>query len=200
VSALDDINAGELATAHKTAVAQALPLGVEPPEEWWRELASVVVDYLVLQEYETERPPKHILEAMQSIGELIDPLGEELRALRRLPLSLEWGDASSRLLAALGPVKELAELHVKRYRRMIAAFRGRNNPHRQFLYGVVLDLWYRGLGQELSYSRTKGTPSGPLIRFFAAVVGPILGDKAPSAHGIAKIIDRAQHTLSNSKK
>jgi len=200
VSVLDDINTGQLTAGYMRDVARAFPVGIEPSEEFWRELAAVIVDYEVVQEYGAERPPKRILEAMQSIGALIDPLGEELRAIRRLPLSLEWSDASSRLLAALGPVKELAELHVKRYRRMIAAFRGRNNPDRQFLYDAVLDLWCGRLGQELSKSQTKGQPTGPLIRFIMAIINPVLGEEALTAHGVARIIERAQHTLSSSKK
>jgi len=50
------------------------------------------------------------------------------------------------------------------------------------------------LGFELRYSRSgiKGKPGGPLIRFFDAIARPVLGDDAPTVHGIADIIDRAR--------
>jgi hypothetical protein len=188
----DDINTGELTSAYRDAVARALPVGVEPSEQWWRELSSVMVDYFALQEYEAERPPKRILKAMRSILALIDPLGKELRAIRRLPLSLEWGDASSQLLAALAVTRVLAARDVERYSRMISATRG-YDPHQLLLYTAVIDLWDE-LDKPVRYSRAKETkeklPKGPLIRFFAAVVGPVLGGKMPGAHGIAAIIDR----------
>jgi len=42
----------------------------------------------------------------------------------------------------------------------------------------------------LQYSRNKqGKPTGPLVRFFAACVEPILGEETPR-EGVADIIDR----------
>ena len=139
---------------------------------------------------------------MQKIGALIDPLGKELRAIRRLPLSLAWGDAMSQLLTALALVKQLAEHNAKRYDRMVAATRG-HDPHQLLLYAAVINLWDQ-LNKPVRFSRpkkakaTKKTlPKGPMIRFFTAVVGPVLGRKMPGAHGIAAIIDRHRDAVGN---
>jgi hypothetical protein len=207
VNALDDINTGELSGAYRESVAAALPDDVKPSEQWWRELASALVDYfVVVQEYAAERPPKRVRESMQKIGALIDPLGEELRANRRLPLSLAWSDATSELLTALAVVRELAAREAKRYDRMIAATSGRNDPHQKLLYDAVLDLWDRGLNQGLHYSK-----GGPLVRFFKAVVDPVLGKRTPGAsriggivreykRRISEIVRERKRTRSNSKK
>jgi hypothetical protein len=198
VNVLDDINTGELSSAYRDAVAAALPDDVEPSEQWWRELASALVDYFAVQEYDTERPPKRVRESMQKIGALIDPLGNELRSIRRLPLSLEWGDVMSQLLTALAVTKDLAARDVKRYSRMIAATRG-HDPHQLLLYAAVINLWDQ-LNKPVRFSRpkkAKAIPKGPMIRFFAAVVGPVLGRKMPGAHGIAAIIDRHRTAVRN---
>jgi len=199
---LVDVNTGELTSAYRDAVAAALPDDVKPSKQWCSKLSSALVDYFVVQEYEAERPPKRVRESMQKIGALIDPLGEELRAIRRLPMSMQWGDATSELLTALAVVRELAARDVERYGRMIAATRG-HDPHQQLLYDAVIDLWDQ-LNKPVRFSRpkkakaTKKTlPKGPMIRFFTAVVGPVLGRKMPGAHGIAAIIDRHRDAVGN---
>lgn len=54
----------------------------------------------------------------------------------------------------------------------------------------ILDLWCKGLGQELSViSSADGEVSGPLVKFFAACVNPLL-PKPLTAGGIATIVDR----------
>lgn len=194
-AALVDVNSGELASTYRDAVVRALPVGVEPSEQWWRELASAIADYFTVQERDAERPPKLIREVMQNIVALIDPLGKELSTIRRLPLSMEWGDAASQLLTALAVTKNLAVREAERYNNMIAATRG-HDPHQLLLYAAVIDLWSRGLDQRLHYSR-----GGPLGRFFKAVVGPALGEKMPGDSRIGAIVeDIRERTFSNSRK
>ena len=197
-AALDDINTRELAAEYRRAVAEAIPDGTVVPAAFWTTLADAVTDYFIWQEYEAERPSKDLREKMQGIGKLIRLLGEELRSLKQVPLSL---DNTSKLLSAMGPARSEIELHVARYSRMIAAFRG-HNPHRLQLYSAVLQLWCHELGQGLGYAK-----KGPLVRFFVACVGPILGDDTPSASGIAKVVEREKlrylgraYTTSKSKK
>jgi hypothetical protein len=198
VNVLADINTGELTSAYRDAVAAALPDDVKPSEQWWRELSSALLDYFVVQEYAAERPPMRVRKSMQSIGAMIDPLGEELRAIRRLPLSLAWGDAAAQLLTALAVVKQLAARDVERYGRMIAATRG-HDPHQQLLYDAVITLWDQ-LNKPVRFSRpkkAKAIPQGPMITFFKAVLKPVLGQKMPGAHGIAAIIKRHRDAVRN---
>lgn len=194
-AAIFDGNTRQFEKNYKATVAAALPADICPTDEFWRELAAVVEGYFIMTERRTHRPPKRELKYWQRITDLVDELDRELRALHRQPL---WVERSARALQALHSVKDLAEAHSAGAEALSGKIRnpkkghsnpwkGRSNPHRKFLYGAVLDLW-RGLDQELRYSR-KEKPAGPLIRFFTACVGPILGDKMPTAYGIAAIID-----------
>jgi len=196
-----DSDACQLTASYKAAVAAAIPDSVCPTAEFWGELATVVEGYIKLTERRVRRPPKRELTRWRKIAALADELGKELRKVRRDPL---WSDRSRRALAALGPVKDYADSHVIYYEILAGSlFRGRKDEHREFLYEAVLGLWCRELGQELRYSRSE-TPTGPLVRFFTAVVAPVLGTKAPTARGIAEIVDRARargrHASLNSKK
>jgi hypothetical protein len=66
---------------------------------------------------------------------------------------------------------------------------------RELFYRAICELWL-DLGQKLRTStgesgrHDEGKHGGPLIRFFNACVGPVLGDEAPSGGGIAKIVRR----------
>jgi hypothetical protein len=178
---LYDLNTAELAAEYKRAVAAAIPDGTIVPAAFWTDLANAVADY-VIQTDEDERPRKFILESMREIGKLIDQLGEELRLIRQV--QLEPLDASIHLLSALGPARVEVELHAGRYGRMIAAHRG-HNPHQQELYSAVIQLWAYTLGK-----RFRCAKNGPLVRFFLACVGPVLGDDAPKASGVPDIVGR----------
>ncbi len=197
-----DRDARELTATYKAAVAAAIPDNICPTAAFWHELAIVIEGYLILAEKRAQRPPKRELERWRNITALVDELGEELRKVRRDQL---WSDRSGRALSALYPVKDLAEAHAAAYETLAGEpFRGRQNAHREFLYGAVCDLWRRSLGLELHPSRS-GVSGGPSVRFLSAVVGPVLGDKTPGVHGIAAIIRRERarrrrHTTSNSRK
>ena len=72
---------------------------------------------------------------------------------------------------------------------MVEHFGGTKNPHREFLYEAVFDLWYRRLGMEMEFSRTK--TGGPLIRFLAACINPLLVNPL-TARGISKAVERVR--------
>jgi hypothetical protein len=72
-------------------------------------------------------------------------------------------------------------------------FKGQRNEYRETLYWRILRIWSDVTGEtELAFSRgaSDGAPRGALIRFMAAVLGPILGDDAPTLEGLVKIIRR----------
>jgi hypothetical protein len=95
------------------------------------------------------------------------------------------------LMCAVTEAQWRAGEYSQSYKKAGVGFRARSNPQRQRFYTDILHLWQAHLGQPLTYARDKdGKPSGPLIRFFTACVGPILGDAAPALEGIAAIIER----------
>jgi hypothetical protein len=80
-------------------------------------------------------------------------------------------------------------------------FHGQADLNRTLLYDRVLLIWIGPLRGELKYSRGfDGKVSGPLPRFFAAVVGPILGPKPLKLEGIASIIDRERGRIARCAK
>ena len=188
---------GVLTDQYRNAVAAALPAGVSPPDEFWRDLAGAIGTFLSLQQHRTDRPAKLELKRWQNIDRLVSELADELCTIRRT----RWSDsdfdqgAPEVALAALWRIKRMAEAGTLGHRMIGASFRARNNPYRQILYGNVLDLWRRRLGQGLGFSRSDQGPHGPLIRFLCACIGPVLGDDTPTASGFASIIDRERKKL-----
>ena len=68
---------------------------------------------------------------------------------------------------------------------------GRRYPPRQMFYDRVLEVWIKDFKQPQQYSRSgDGTLTGPLVRYFEAALGPVLGDDMLSLEGIREIIDR----------
>jgi hypothetical protein len=122
--------------------------------------------------------------ALGRIGNLTTKLAAEIRLV---PRQAPW---SARALDMLGEVNNAVEIRTA-YHAIWRAFRGTQDPHREFLYWGVLRVWTDRLGRELKYSMSRrGKPGGPLVRFFTACVAPVLGvDETPQA-GIADIIDR----------
>lgn len=197
MTAVLDTNKG-LTDQYRQTIMAALPRGVEPSEEFWRDLETAVAGFLLLQERRTRRPPKLELKRWQKIDRLVSELGSELRTVKRqTPWSAIDPLWPNRSLSALWPIKLRAELGVLCYQSLTGAFRGSSNPHRAYLYGVVCDLWHQHLGQKLKFWRTgEGVPRGALIDFFVACVGPVLGDATPTVHGFGTIIDRERRRLS----
>ena len=124
------------------------------------------------------------------IDKLTEQLAQEMRKLRR---ETPWSDPDPLLPNRVLDV--LWELHMRVQVRLAwldrsRAFRGTQNPYREALYSGVLRVWTEHLNGKLQYSRNKqGKPTGPLVRFFAACVEPILGEETPR-EGVADIIDR----------
>jgi hypothetical protein len=190
ISAVIDLNTYELTAGYRRAVTAALPAAIEPADIW-RDLAEAIAGYYTLLEH---RPTKIELKRWRKIVALTNALDKEFRAMRTPGRTLK-GDMAIRASLALCPIQDLAEAHVAGYQMINEAFQRRQNPHRQFLYGAVLDIWRRCIGRPLRFSRTEsnhGMPRGPLIEFFKACVIPILGDEAPKVRGIATIIERAR--------
>lgn len=186
-----------LTDQYRRGIVAALPPGIELPKLFWLDLEEAVAAFIALQQHRLTRPPQRELKRWQNIDRLVSELGDELRAIRR---QTPWNASDSlwpnRALTALWSVKLKAEAGVIGYEMISRTFHGRKNPHHDFLYGAVCDLWRWHLGQRLAYSRgDKGIPRGPLIRFFAACVGPVLGDAALTEYGIASVIDREKRRL-----
>ena len=106
-----------------------------------------------------------------------------------------WSDSdpgwAKRALKELGKVRLRVRVRIQDCDAIAEGYKGRRNDNRELLYAGILDLWTKHLGQKPVCSTTRGgTPCGPLIRFFSACVDPYLGDKAPTPHTIAGIVDR----------
>jgi hypothetical protein len=124
------------------------------------------------------------------IDKFTEQLAREMRKLRR---ETPWSDPDPLLPNRVLDV--LWELHARVQARLAwldtsRAFRGTQNPYREALYSGVLRVWTEHLNGQLQYSRSRqGKPTGPLVRFLAACVEPVLEAETPRA-GVAAIIDR----------
>jgi hypothetical protein len=120
-----------------------------------------------------------------------------------------WEKAFDRLdeLVALAESDGLAELHqmlpglsdARDRARLIAigagmsahSHRSNRSPETRQLYDQVRATYVK-LGGKLAVSRPKGgcggEPYGPAIRFFEAVLGPVMREETPSPEGFAAII------------
>lgn len=149
------IDGGGLTQQYRESVAAALPRGVDPPAEFWRDLEAAVTAFAVWQERRKKRPAKAELTRWRRIDALASKLGAELRKVRR---STGWGDSDQlwpkRALVALWDVMHHAEAYIVGAEMILTAFRGRKNPDREFLYRAICDLWRLRLGQKLTYWRT----------------------------------------------
>lgn len=98
-------------------------------------------------------------------------------------------------MPGLAEAKRQAQVRVEYYEMACQAFSGKRDPHHDFLYGGILRIWTDVIGGKLGISHPspmKGgrSPYGPLVRYFAACVGPILANQTPGPHGIEAIVDR----------
>jgi hypothetical protein len=94
-------------------------------------------------------------------------------------------------LATFEEMQQEADSQIKILNGLVRAFRQNRNPFRKTLYENVLLIWQDTIKGKLTYSRpgSGGEPYGPLIDFFCACLGPVLGGKMPGPYGIAAIID-----------
>jgi hypothetical protein len=126
------------------------------------------------------------------IDRLIAELAVEIREVKaRVPWSADDPLWPNRLLAALWPVKQKAELHVEGFTILARAIQGKRDPVRDWLYWRLLAIWTDCLGGELTISVPKygGQPCGPLVRFLIAAVTVVSG-KAPNAYTVRTIVRR----------
>ena len=180
-----------LTVDYQAWVASAIPPEVKVPESFWSDLTQIIVGYTRFEHRRENYPIKQQRKRWQRIGAAVETLGAELRRLRR---ATPWRDPDplwpNRALAELREVRLRVEIH-NRYHKIWTTFRGRQNPHREFLYWGVLCCWIDQLGGELCYSRSATNEvGGPTVEFFVACVAPVLGDKMIGLEAIAKIIDR----------
>ena len=125
MTAVLDTNKGLTDHTRQTIMA-ALPRGVEPSEEFWRNGETAVAGFLLLQERRTRRPPKLELKRWQKIdGWCRNWGGDELRTVKRqTPWSAIDPLWPNRSLSALWPIKLRAESGVLCYQSLTGAFRG----------------------------------------------------------------------------
>jgi hypothetical protein len=96
------------------------------------------------------------------------------------------------LLIALPDLEKLR----KRVRAWIEGFdmlarsgAGQRDVAKEWLYWRVLGIWTDCFSGKLVTSTAPGrAPYGPLVRFFDAIVRPLLGDKAPGPYAIRSIV------------
>jgi hypothetical protein len=125
-----------------------------------------------------------------------DGLRTALRLIRELHAAM---NALPAPLRECSPDPTLEDLD-RRLRRLLVGFeylagptfRGRRDPHRNYLELGLFAFWKYQLNGDLSFSRrVDGTPFGPLVKFLTLTLHAITGS-APGPAGIAKIIDRCR--------
>jgi hypothetical protein len=189
-----------LSEDHRKAVTAAIPSDVVVPPKFWPDLEAAIDVFCALKDHRTKRPPPSERKRWSRIEKLVDKLAGELRVIkRRTTYETLWPNQA---LLALWEIKRIAEAGCVATEMLSVPFKGRRDPHRAHLFAAVLDLWVLQLGRTLSYSRSQnGQPGGPLIRFFKACLDPVLdGDKPPTAHTIASIIDRERRRRSRDRR
>jgi hypothetical protein len=178
-----------LTAEHRARIEAALPSGKVMSPEAWAELEEIVVGYRIFETRRATFPIKAERARWKRLGDAVEMAAAELRRLRRETL---WTDRDpmwpNRALEALWEVHRKVETRA-RWHETWSAFGGRRNPNREFLWWGIMRVWTDRLGGELRLSTsTDGVPSGPLVRFFRAVVEPILGHEL-RGH-VANIIKR----------
>ena len=164
---------GALAETYREAVAAAIPVGVKVPETFWDELRTRIGLFLQLHERRLDAPLSR--RRWEHLARRVEELAGALRHLRRTtPWDRAFTPWPSCALAGLRGVKIQCDAGLAYYRIKAEAFSRGRDPHREYLYQSVLDLW-AGLGQWIGYS--SGTSrSGPLLRFFRVCLEPLLGE------------------------
>jgi hypothetical protein len=162
-----------LAEDYKRAIRDAIPSGICLLDAFWRELADIVSKFYIKEKCRTNRRrPAAEIKRWQKIAELVvtDEKPTDPQAV----------------------VKAQAERQVAAYQMVAGDYKGKRNRSHEALYMWVLeDLWCKGLGLNLGVSSVGKKVPGPLIKFFAACVNPLL-PKPLTAKGIVTIVDRAK--------
>jgi hypothetical protein len=162
-----------LSDDYKRAIKEAMPRGIEPTDVFWRELTDIISKFHIGQKWRAvRRPPSAEIKRWQKIEKLATTEGRQN--------------------TTLAAVKSLAESQLATLRLIEGDFSRKKNPINEALYTwIIEDLWCRGLGQELGVSSVNKEVPGPLIKFFAACVNPLL-PKPVTANAIVTIRNRAR--------
>jgi hypothetical protein len=161
---------GVLSESYKRAIRNAIPSGIEPPDAFWDALTDIVSKFRILEKCHANQ--------------------------RRAVDEIKRWQKIARLLAGAKPTDDVQDMvkiakgKLAAYRSVVGDFKGTKNPNREALYMWVLeDLWCGSLGQQLGVSlyADKKRP-GPLIKFFATCVNPLL--PKPLADNSIVSIDR----------
>ena len=189
-----------LTDEHRQAILAAIPARVKAKANWpeleqkaLADLDEIVAGYRTMHARRQRYPLAKERKRWHRIGDLTEKLAVEMRELRR---EIPWNDPDplwpNRFLTALWEIHNKVQFRFA-WHDTWAAFRGTQNPHREFLYWGVLRVWTERLDGQLKYSLSpKGEPIGPLVRFFITCVEPVLDAETPRA-GVADIIDRERN-------
>jgi len=148
------------------------------------------------------RPAGRNAQAWEKVARSAAKLASDITALETKTLPTGFGNVDPEevarddahfddLIERLRELEARARANEARYRKHALHFSGRKDPTRQTLFEQLLSVWTDKLGRDLKYSRPGGgPPGGPLLRFLAATLQPVLGDQLPKLEGLASIIDR----------
>jgi hypothetical protein len=168
---------GHLIEAYREAVAAAIPADVKVSEPFWEALRIRIGLFLQIHDRRLRAPLSR--RRWERISRLVEELGTEMRIERR---ATPWAYYDplwpNRALAGLWEIKTKADAYMGYFQIAAEAFSRGHDPHREYLYQSVLDLWWANLGQWIGYSTAADTyhRGGPLVRFFRACVEPLLGE------------------------
>jgi hypothetical protein len=133
-------------------------------------------------------PRKNLLAArkeLQRSDALLSRLIRSLEAAHRLGL----GDLLLVIITDLEEHRKGVRNWIEDFDTLARSVEGRRDEANKWLYWRVLGIWTECLGGKLVISTARGrAPYGPLVRFFDAIVRPLLGDKAPGPHAIRRIV------------
>jgi hypothetical protein len=214
-----DMNEVMLTDGHRRAIAETLVGRDVELERVYCQLAHVLEGYQILEQDRKLNRFKKELKRWQHQRELISELiimrrmqqeggTAMLKDIQQIPAAERDEEdepdepALVRILRkeelwleTLEEMRRQADSYIETLSRLDGAFHKKRHLGRKNLYEDTLRIWRDIIGDELTYSRpwaSGGEPYGALIDFFRACLGPILGDKMPGPHGIARIVDRVR--------
>lgn len=152
------------------------------PGIWRDALEATVSEYLMML---TGTPLEwdKIRETAEALNRLLSDLGADDRhGVEHVPGAL------NDLIAKAASNSQAHGLRWHRDMLRSNAIKPADIPRRQY-YDMLIRLWCEWGGNlGVSNDRETQKPAGPLVRFFAAVTGPVMGDDAPAASSIAGIV------------
>lgn len=196
-----------LSETYRRNVQAALPGGMIVSNDFWDALWTVLGHYLLAEQRRTHDPPTVRAKQWRRFGEQLARFKRDMIAIRRtidrriIDPADQPPDWWINLVWAIQEAQWRASEYSQSYQNAGAGFRRRSNPNQQRLYSEILHLWQAHFERPLTWSRGKrGKAGGPLIRFFTACVGPVLGGATPTAEGIIDIIQRERHRMTSKSR